>query len=539
MTKEIRILLNERNAAFRSGDRALYSAARANLKRGIKEAKATYKRKIKDHFINNDPWQVWRGIQHLTYHKTRRGTAAKGDTSLAEELNCFFARYEVKAVETDTKPPPVSHNHILTVQEHEVRHVLRAVNPRKAAGPDGVIGKVLKVCADQLSVVFTKIFNLSLSKSIIPPCLKSASIIPLPKKTSTSDLSDYRPVTLTLVIMKCFERQFAYKPNRSTEDALHTALTHLEHQGSSVRMLFVDFSSVFNTVIPHRLVNKLTDLGLSQPICLWIKDFLTDCTQSVRLGLQHSSTLKLSTGAPQGCVLSPILYALYTYDCVPTHSSNTIVKFVDDMTVVGLISGGDENAYRSEIQGLAEFCSGNNLTLNSSKTKELIIDFRRKGAVPTPLYINVDCVERVPSFRFLGTHISEDLSWTTNTIAVVKKAQQRLYFLRILRKNNFQEKLLVSNYCSTTESVLTYCISTWYSSCSVAERRALQGVINTAQKIIGCPLPCLDDLFSSLCLSRAANILKDTFHPGHHLFDLLPSVFHRVEICTILASASV
>ncbi|KAL6462782.1 hypothetical protein MHYP_G00292040 [Metynnis hypsauchen] len=108
-------------------------------------------------------------------------------------------------------------------------------------------------------------------------------------------------------------------------------------------------------------------------------------------------------------------------------------------------------------------------------------------------------------------------------MAVVKKAQQRLYFLRILRKNNLQEKLLVSYYRSTIESVLTYCIPTWYSSCSVAERRALQGVINTAQKIIGCPLPCLEDLFSSRCFSRAANILKDTFHPGHHLFDLLPS----------------
>ncbi|KAI4894933.1 hypothetical protein NFI96_022975 [Prochilodus magdalenae] len=99
---------------------------------------------------------------------------------------------------------------------------------------------------------------------------------------------------------------------------------------------------------------------------------------------------------------------------------------------------------------------------------------------------------------------------------------RRLYFLRVLRKNNLQEKLLVSYYRSGIESVLTYCISTWYSSCSVAERRALQRVINTAQKIIGCPLPCLEDLFSSRCLSRAATNLIDPFHPGHHLFDLLP-----------------
>ncbi|KAI4889911.1 hypothetical protein NFI96_001785 [Prochilodus magdalenae] len=111
-------------------------------------------------------------------------------------------------------------------------------------------------------------------------------------------------------------------------------------------------------------------------------------------------------------------------------------------------------------------------------------------------------------------------------MALVKKAQQRLYFLRILRKNNLQEKLLVSYYRFAIESVLTYCISTWQSSCSTAERTALQRVLNTAQKIIGCTLSCLEDLFSSCCLNRAANILKDPSRPGHHLFDLLPSGHH-------------
>jgi len=132
-------------------------------------------------------------------------------------------------------------------------------------------------------------------------------------------------------------------------------------------------------------------------------------------------------------------------------------------------------------------------------------------------------VERVPVFRFLGTYIAEDLSWTTNTIAVAKKAQQRLHFLRILRKTNLQEKLLLSFYRCSIESVLAYCIPVWYAGCSAADRRALQRVINTAQKNIGCSLPSLEDLFSSRCFSRAAKILKDPFHPGHHLFDLLPS----------------
>lgn len=221
-----------------------------------------------------------------------------------------------------------------------MRQVLKSVNANKAAGPDGVTGKVLKACANELAGVFTKIFNLSLTSAIIPPCLKSATIIPVPKKAATTNLNDYRPVALTPVIMKCFERliaqyiksslpstfdphQFAYRANRSTEDAitiaLHTALNHLERQGTYVRMLFIDYSSAFNTIIPGILIRKLTELGLSPSICTWIKNFLTNRPQTVKVGPHISSTIMLSTGSPQGCVLSPLLYSLYTYDSSHQH----------------------------------------------------------------------------------------------------------------------------------------------------------------------------------------------------------------------------
>lgn len=160
-------------------------------------------------------------------------------------------------------------------------------------------------------------------------------MVPLPKKTSISSLNDYCPVELTPIVMKCFEKlvrtyiisslppmfdthQFAYRATRSIEDAiattLHTALSHLEQQGRYARLLFVDFRSAFNTILPHRLVDKLTNLGLSQTFCLWIKDFLLDRTQRVKVGPHISSNLSLSTSSPQDCVLSPLLYTLYTHD---------------------------------------------------------------------------------------------------------------------------------------------------------------------------------------------------------------------------------
>ncbi len=83
-----------------------------------------------------------------------------------------------------------------------------------------------------------------------------------------------------------------------------------------------------------------------------------------------SSTITVNTGAPQGCVLSPLLFTLLTHDCTPSHNSNLFIKFADDTTVVGLISNRDETNYRSEVSRLAGWCSDNNLSLNVEKTKE-------------------------------------------------------------------------------------------------------------------------------------------------------------------------
>ncbi|KAI4881854.1 hypothetical protein NFI96_026640 [Prochilodus magdalenae] len=263
------------------------------------------------------------------------------------------------------------------------------------------------------------------------------TIVPVPKHSTASTLNDFRPVALTPIISKCFERlvsshvksclpaaldlhQFAYRRNRSTEDAisaaLHTVLSHLDRQNSYVRMLFIDFSSAFNTVIPSELISKLSQLGISTSLCNWILDFLTDRPQSVKLDKLFSSTITLNTGVPQGCVLSPLLYSLFTYDCVPAYGSNSIIKFADDTTVIGLIRGDDETAYRDEVQHLAAWCDDNNLVLNTQKTKEVIVDFRKsRNQAHTPIHISGAEVECVSNFKFLGVHISEDLTWSLNS----------------------------------------------------------------------------------------------------------------------------
>ncbi|KAL0148403.1 hypothetical protein M9458_056303 [Cirrhinus mrigala] len=424
------------------------------------------------------------------------------------------------------------------------RKTLSRINPRKAAGPDNIPGRVLRECAAQLTDVLTDIFNTSLSQAVVPTCLKSTSIIPVPKKSPVSCLNDYRPIALTPIIMKCFERlvmhhiksslpntldpfQFAYRPNRSTDDAisstLHLALTHLEQKDSYVRMLFIDFSSAFNTIIPQQLIHKLNLLGLNTSLCNWILDFLTGRPQSVRVGSNTSSTTTLSTGAPQGCVLSPLLFTLLTHDCTAKFSSNHIIKFADDTTVVGLISNNDETHYREEVAQLAKWCGSNNLSLNVSKTKEVVMDFRRNSVDHPPLTIDSLAVERVSSTKFLGVHITENLTWTTNVTSLNKKGQQRLHFLRWLKRASLPPPILTTFYRGTIESVLTSCITVWYGNCSAADRKTLQWTVNTAAKIIGAPLPSILDTFLARCSSKASSIVKDPTHPSHNLFQLLPS----------------
>ncbi|KAL6457442.1 hypothetical protein MHYP_G00344050 [Metynnis hypsauchen] len=278
--------------------------------------------------------------------------------------------------------------------------------------------------------------------------------------------------------------QYAYRENRSTEDAIssvvHTALTHLES--------------------------------------------CEDPQQSVRIHNISSSIIILSTGSPQGCVLSPLLFTLLTYDCSAVHPGCHIVKFADDTAVVGSITNSDESGYRQEVEHLERWCSENNLCINVKKTKEVIVDFRRRSTIPPlPLHIGGSAVEVVSSYRYLGVHLSNNLTWSNNTSSLIRKAHQRLYFLRRLRRAGLGSSVLTSFYRCVVESVLCSGITVWHGSCSVAERKALQSVVKAAQRTVGVSFPTTMDIYTSRCKKRATSIMKDPTHPAHTLFVPLPS----------------
>ncbi|KAK1792086.1 hypothetical protein P4O66_001864 [Electrophorus voltai] len=425
VNKTIRVALNSPTAGYNAGiisrNMDEYKSAAYGARRAVRKAKRRYGRKLESQFQQSGSRSLWQKLRTITDYRSLSSGLMSADESLANELNTFFARFEatlasrihrgyissanansangaIGAANAACAEPTIEQRPLI-ITESDVRRVFKRVNTSKAAGPDS---------AGESSN------------------FKRSTIVPVPKKPRPSGLNNYRPAALTSVVMKCFEKlvrdfitstlpaftdplQFAYRHNRSTNDAiahlLHTTLTHLDKGwGNYVKMLFIDYSSAFNTIIPSLLTTKLEDLGLHTSLCDWISNFLTDRPQSVRVGNCVSSTLTLSTGAPQGHVLSPLLYLLYTYDCAATSSSTITVKFANDTVVMGLISDNDKRAYLEEIKHLENWCQENNLLLNVSQTKELIVNCSKKQERHyQPVRINGTMVERVDSGTMVFT----------------------------------------------------------------------------------------------------------------------------------------
>ncbi len=400
INSDVRSALSARTSAFKSGNTDDRKQASYDLRRSIKAAKRQYKSKVEEQFNNNNPRSMWQGINNITGFKGNKPATVNIAASLPDELNTFYARFEADNTAHTENAPAVAAEEVspLSLSVTDVTQSFKRVNIRKAMGPDGIPGRVLNACAFQLAGGFTDIFNLFLSLSVVPACFNKSTIVPIPKKNKITCLNDWRPIALTPIFSKCFEKlvrehicsvlpasldplQFAYRSNRSTDDAiafsLHTALSHLENKNTYVRMLFVDYSSAFNT------------------------------------------------------------------------------------------------------------------TLNIDKTKELVVDYRRQSREHTHITIDKTPVERVNSFKFLGVHITEDLTWSAHTDAVLKKAHQRLFFLRRLRKFGMSPSILRSFYTCTVESILTGCITAWFGNSTAGNRRALQRVVRTARHVVGGELPSL------------------------------------------------
>ncbi|KAK3573263.1 hypothetical protein QTP86_019238, partial [Hemibagrus guttatus] len=308
---------------------------------------------------------MWQGIQVITNYKTT-SPACDSDASLPDMLNDFYARFKQQNNVAARKTIPPPNDQVLCLSTADIKRTLCQVHPRKFAGPDNIPGRVLRECAEQLADVFVPQNN--------DHCPCAEEVYGFMRHIKTQLPPSLDPL------------QFVYRPNRFTDDAitttLHLALTYLDNKDSYVRMLFIDFSSAFNTIIPQHL--------------------------------QHHHTEHWS---PSGLCAQPTARWLLT-------------------------------CWRSQ--------SGHSL---------LFID------------------------GFLDVHLTENFTWSLNTSSISKKAQQRLYFLRRLRKDHLPPHILTMFYRGTIESILSSCITAWFGNCTVPECKTLQWIVRTAEKI-----KCLDEM---------------------------------------------
>ncbi len=143
----------------------------ATLRRAVRAAKLRYRERIESHFQLNDSWRMWQGLKTICSSGNNSSAEVRAGP-LAEELNTFYGRFECNGGATllisASGSSRQSSDHVFTLSEDEVRRELKRVNVRKAAGPDGITGHVLRPCADQLAGLFTSIFNESLATSVVP-----------------------------------------------------------------------------------------------------------------------------------------------------------------------------------------------------------------------------------------------------------------------------------------------------------------------------------------------------------------------------------
>ncbi|KAK3529637.1 hypothetical protein QTP70_032513, partial [Hemibagrus guttatus] len=276
-----------------------------------------------------------------------------------------------------------------------------------------------------------------------------------------------------------------YRPGIGVDDAViylpHRVLTHLESAGSTLRVIFFDFSSDFNTIQPALLCGKLERSGMDVHLAAWTINYLTNRPQ---------------------------------------------YKFSDDSAIVGCVCDGNEQEYRDVIKDFADWCECNHLHLNTSKTKEMVIDFqRRRTPHHTPVTIQGLDIEFVDSFKYLGVHLNNRLDWLDNTHALYKKGQSRLHLLRRLGSFGVCRTLLRTFYDTVVVSAILYAIVCWLGGSTQWNRKRLNKLVRRASCVLGCPLDLVEEVGERRMLAKLRFIMNNTSHLLYGTVEILCSSF--------------
>ena len=342
-----------------------------------------------------------------------------------------------------THSGPLLHT-LLPVTPQEVFFILSKIPP-KTSDLDFIPTSLLKACSSVCSELIAKLANLSFQEGCFPNLFKSAQITPLLKKPNLDpdNLSNYRPISNLNNISKILERLFltrlrphvlaspnfnpfqsAYRRNHSTETALLCTLDNVFHSadlGKSTVLISLDLSSAFDTIDHSLLLNRLKiAFGITGSAFDWISSYLSNRSQSVKIGKLLSSPQTCTSGVPQGSVLGPLLFTIYVSPIASLLSQLGVNQhqYADDtqlhIAISPSTSSFELHKLESALHTLSNWFSENWLALNPEKSDAILLGtHQRNNSLSNISTINVagSTVSLSDHIKLLGLTLDNSLTF--------------------------------------------------------------------------------------------------------------------------------
>jgi hypothetical protein len=419
---------------------------------------------------------------------------ADTDQAMADMFARFFQTTYLPATHNTQSYPyniPCS-NGIFTplLNESSIARDLHLVTPLYSPGPDGIPACVLRFCANSLSKPLLKLFSLSLETSFFPSIWKESFIIPLLKKGSKSDATNYRGISKLSAIPKFFENvltphlqhfcrsiispcQHGFIKRRSTTTNL-LELTSFVVQGFQQNLqtdvIYTDFSKAFDSVNHSLLSEKLKLLGFSPKLLSWIVSYLTDRTQMVLFKDCLSNPLHATSGVPQGSHLGPLLFTLFINDLPLVIRSARTLMYADDVKLCFQLKDAFCHSYlQADLDSFQSWCRVNLLILNSSKCK--LMTFYRTSPELVSYTLCGCALERIALVDDLGIRLDRKLKFSEHISTMVNKAMGILGFIKRWSKEFDDPYLTKTLYTSLVRPILEYGSCVWCPQYSIHRDR--------------------------------------------------------------------
>ena len=376
-----------------------------------------------------------------------------------------------------------------------VESQLNLLDASKSTGSDGLSPKFLKLSAPVIAPILTKMFNRSINSQEYPQIFKIARVVPIYKKGSANDVSNYRPISILPAVSLILERhvsthlrfyleinkllytrQSGFRANHSCQTAL---IKILEDWISAiddkqfVGTLFLDLSKAFDLVDHKILLNKMRFLNFDETTITWFASYLENRQQFVSLSGASSESSLILSGVPQGSVLGPLLFLLYIND-LPTYVKSSITDiFADDTTLSAFNKSLDtvKDILTMDLSNVDNWCNANHMTINGSKSKIMYLSskYKAKHIACNDFSINYfdESITVCDSEKLLGLIVDNTLSWRPHIESVLKKCNSLLYLLSRI-KMFLSVPLRKMFYNAYILPHLDYCCVIW-GNCEVSQ----------------------------------------------------------------------